>query len=581
MRSIRLGMLAAALSAACGGSSADPDEVASDLAGELCDLSFRCCSRGEVNYFLAPYVTEDDCVDRLVNSANLSSAVNIDLAMFENVAVFLPNLHALDQAVADGRTQVDRDAVDACMEYIGGIECNAPPEELTECVPPEILDDLPCDPRLMFKGSVSEGGRCSSVGFSFECEEGLVCRSVGPLGVEGACVAPGGEGDVCFGDSECMVDLYCSQFDGTCQFFGQAGDVCAYADPDDPAPDPDTLLKKCDAGLSCDPITDTCVAPCDQGADCIIDLDCYASEGLLCIENRCDVPRGEGLPCESHEHCAEGLRCLQSLAEFGAFLCTPPRANGQPCDPNLGHDDCASGYCELQEDFSGECAAAIAVGDTCDNALSLPGLHAQCDDGYCDSTQTQFGTSPVVCDGDEDCTGDCDTEVTGYCFPYCAPARDDGDSCLFDYQCLSNDCIVDECGTLPLDNGDVCEDDFQCVSEFCNYEATRQCDTLPLPDGKFCISDDECESGVCDGICTPGLAEGSECNFGGECGRGLYCDFQDTPALCVPVKGTGEVCDDDFECVGSCVYRSGRFLCDPSVEVGEAICDGDDAPSDE
>jgi hypothetical protein len=569
-------MIAAALASACGGSSADPDAVAEDLAQELCDLSFRCCSRGEVNFYLGPYVGQDDCADRLVNSASLAPAVNINLVMFENVAVFLPNLHALDQAVADGRTTVDRDAVDGCIDYLSALECNAPIEEPTECIPPELGAPLPCDPRLMFRGSISEGGRCSSVGFSFECEEGLVCRGTGALGTDGACVEPGGEDDYCFTDSECGIDLYCSQFDGTCQFLGQAGEVCAYADPDDPAPDPSTLLKRCDVGLSCDPISDTCVAPCDRGATCEIELDCDSTEGLLCIEGRCDIPRGAGLPCETHEQCAEGLRCLQSQAEFGVYLCGEPRPNGQPCDPNLGHDDCASGYCELQEDFTGECAAAIDVGDTCDGTLVVPGLHAQCDDGYCDASEA---AAFVVCDSNDDCIGDCAPDLGGtrYCLPYCAPQRDDGDSCVNDFECLSSTCIVDTCETLPLDDGDVCEDALQCESEFCNYEFPRQCDNLPLPDGKNCAFDEECESGVCDGICTPGLTEGSECEFGGECGRDLYCDFREVPAVCVPVKDTGEVCEADFECRGTCDYSFGRLACDDTPAIGEAICDGDDA----
>ena len=97
------------------------------------------------------------------------------------------------------------------------------------------------------------------------------------------------------------------------------------------------------------------------------------------------------------------------------------------------------------------------------------------------------------------------------------PAREDGQSCVSDFECLSGTCIVDTCETLPLDDGDVCEDALQCESEFCNYEFPRQCDNPPLPDGKNCLDDEECESGVCDGICTPGLAEGSECGFGGEC----------------------------------------------------------------
>ncbi len=37
------------------------------------------------------------------------------------------------------------------------------------------------------------------------------------------------------------------------------------------------------------------------------------------------------------------------------------------------------------------------------------------------------------------------------------------------------------------------------------------------------------------------------------------------------------MCEEDFECLGSCVFGAGRFVCDDTVAVGEAICDGDDA----
>src|SRR4029079_16009780 len=98
MRATRLA-LCAALLAGCGGSSADPKEGADDLAGALCDLSFRCCTAGDVHYFLGHYVTPDDCADRLVNSAQVNTAFSFSLGLFEDTGVFLPNLAALDEAV--------------------------------------------------------------------------------------------------------------------------------------------------------------------------------------------------------------------------------------------------------------------------------------------------------------------------------------------------------------------------------------------------------------------------------------------------------------------------------------------------
>src|SRR6187397_97991 len=152
MRTTRLASLAVILAAGCGGSSADPQEVADDLAASLCDLSFRCCTAGEVHYFLGHYVTPGECAPRLVNSANLDPSFSFSLGLFEETGVFLPNLAALDQAVEDGRTTVDRDQVDLCIDKINAIECNALVTEPEVCVPPELGVEDPCDPLLMFDG---------------------------------------------------------------------------------------------------------------------------------------------------------------------------------------------------------------------------------------------------------------------------------------------------------------------------------------------------------------------------------------------------------------------------------------------
>ncbi|HLU66938.1 MAG TPA: hypothetical protein VKZ63_11720 [Kofleriaceae bacterium] len=549
------------MSAACGG-SADPQAAAEDLATELCDLSFRCCTRGEVNFYLGHYVGPEDCADRLVNSASLSSNLVINLSMFENVAVFLPNLRALDQAVKDGRTKVDSDAVDACVEFLRGVQCNALEEEAEVCTPPEIIEDHPCDPSVMFRGNVSEGGRCTSVGFSFECAEGLACRASSPLGVEGACVAPGELGDYCFTDGECGEDLYCSQLDGTCQEPGQPGEVCAYADPDDPSPSPDSLLLRCDTGLSCDPVTDTCVAPCERGAACAVDLDCDAEAGLVCMLGRCDSPRSEGLPCAQDEHCQEGLLCLPSIAEPGVLACTAPRGLDESCIYRQ-HAECASGYCDPA---TNRCAASSQPGDLCPTAL-----HEQCDGGYCDSTF-------IACASDDTCTGSgvCNTSL-GRCEYYCVPERPDGQSCANGFECASGSCISGICRTLPLADGQECLDASQCESGYCGYGVPRVCDTLPLPNGTACLSGIECESGICfNGECTPGLTEGAPCGdvASPPCALELYCDPEESPPVCVPVLDTGEVCKGHYQCRGQCVVAFGRTVCDDTPPAGGMVCDG-------
>jgi hypothetical protein len=572
MRTTRFALLAA-LFAGCGGSSADPQEVAEDLAGALCDLSFRCCTTGEVHYILGPYVTQEDCAARLVNSANLNTSLSFSLDLFEEGGVFLPNLAALDEAVEDGRTEVDRDQVDACIEHLQQIECNALEEEPTMCIPPERDVEDPCDPLLMFDGKQSEGERCSSVGFSFECERGLACRAISVLGTDGACVAPGEVGDYCFTDQECGIDLYCSQLDGTCQLLGQPGDVCAYADPDDPAPDDATLLLRCDEGLSCDPVTDLCVAPCERGASCTDDIDCDEAAGLLCILGRCDTLRGEGLPCADDLHCEPGLICRVSLAEGGVFVCSQPLAVGEFCsvDP-----DCASGYCAPDL----RCAPSFDPGEPCPVYD-----HAQCKNGYCSDTITT--DSLPFCDQQADCPASSCDLVRHECVPVCVQRKADGQACgcdgfgvCNDFECLSNECVNGTCRTLPLENGQECDSPEQCESEFCGHDGL--CDMLPLPDGKLCFYPEECESRVCsEGICTPGLQAGSECTPGlVDCAADLFCDPEERPPICVPVLDTGEVCKTSEECRGSCVLRLGRMVCDPTPPVNGAICDGGDVATE-
>jgi hypothetical protein len=571
MRTTRLALLTLTL-AGCGGSSADPQEVADDLAVALCDLSFRCCTSGEVHYFLGHYVTPADCADRLVNSANLATSFAFSLDLFEESGVFLPNLAALDLAVEDGRTEVDRDQVDLCIDKIAAVECNALEEEPQVCVPPELGIEDPCDPLLMFDGKVAEGGRCSSVGFTFECERGLACRAVSALGTDGACVQPGDIGDYCFADPECGIDLYCSQLDGTCQMLGQPGDVCAYSDPDDPSPDPSTLLLRCDLGLSCDPVTDRCVAPCERGAGCSDDLKCDVEAGLTCILGRCDTQRGAGLPCGADLHCESGLICRQSLGEGGVFLCSEPLANNEFCLANL---DCASGFCDPTQ---GRCAPSMDPGEPCASYN-----HAECEAGYCSDTIPNNATP--FCDANPDCStgsGMCNLSASE-CVPVCVPRKADGQTCTLgaNYECLSDQCVNGTCRTLPLENGQECDFATQCESGFCGYDGL--CDMLPLPDGKPCFDHAECESAVCfDNQCTPGLQEGSECGGFSQplCANELFCDPEETPPVCVPVLDTGEVCKDSVECRGSCVSRFGRMVCDSTPPVNGEVCDGGDAVAD-
>ena len=540
------------------------------LSQALCDLSMRCCDRGEVNFYLGSYVSPDNCAPRLMDAVRRSSMVLAGAGPFESIGTAIPNLGALDEAVADERGSIDPAALEACVAYLGEQPCNAPEEEPVDpdaCVRLEpVEDDLPCDPRKLFIGTQGEGDPCTSNGPSFECAPELICVTNPMLGVEGRCVRPGGEGDICFADVECGEDLYCSQVDGTCQLFRKEGEACAFSDRESLAPSPETLFVRCEPELSCDPVTDTCVAPCDRGARCSFDQECDAELELTCIVGRCDLPRADTLPCGEDDDCEEGLRCATDPEDPTETVCQPRLDVGEDCS---WHEECASGYCDPATDL---CAKTAAAGAEC-----LSGLDEECGAGICITEWTS-------CTTDDECTlgGTCDTS-SFQCIPYCKATKKNGAVCTEHRECESEACIAEFCRTLPLETGQECTDDLQCESEFCSLEDTRTCLDLPLDLGKRCVFSAQCESEVCfdtgtDGPkCIKGLDEGEVCGDADQppCNpKEFYCETDDDPAVCTLLLETGEECKRSAQCRGECIVSRERMMCSPAALDDEAICDG-------
>src|SRR5262245_3758431 len=144
MRGSALVLAYGVLLSSCGGKN-NVDPAAKELAGAVCDLAFRCCTRGELNYTLGPYVFSDDCADRVVSTAEISQVV-LNLSPFVQDRLVLPNLTVLDNAVRNGRTQVKDEGVQACLEYISALECAVIEEDepVEGCQPPEPPLDSPC-----------------------------------------------------------------------------------------------------------------------------------------------------------------------------------------------------------------------------------------------------------------------------------------------------------------------------------------------------------------------------------------------------------------------------------------------------
>ena len=84
--------------AACGGDDggggaapgAKLEPQIAELATAVCDTAFRCCARGEVDWFVGPYVDKQNCTDRFVDHASLSSEATIDLYEFLKMKVTVP-----------------------------------------------------------------------------------------------------------------------------------------------------------------------------------------------------------------------------------------------------------------------------------------------------------------------------------------------------------------------------------------------------------------------------------------------------------------------------------------------------------
>src|SRR6185503_18647176 len=100
--------------------------TAEDFAGVLCEFAFRCCSQGEVGYFVAPFINPYNCKERLFDAALAPSAVGLSIPAFQGLTVTIPNIGALDRAVRDGRTVIDATALKACTDYLKNLGCNAP-----------------------------------------------------------------------------------------------------------------------------------------------------------------------------------------------------------------------------------------------------------------------------------------------------------------------------------------------------------------------------------------------------------------------------------------------------------------------
>src|SRR5690606_36707555 len=82
------------------------------LFEELCDSAFRCCSRGEVDDLLGPFVDEENCSARLSQLASTRSGFIPYTLPLQDFGFLLPNTKILGRASEGERANFVGSAVD-------------------------------------------------------------------------------------------------------------------------------------------------------------------------------------------------------------------------------------------------------------------------------------------------------------------------------------------------------------------------------------------------------------------------------------------------------------------------------------
>lgn len=436
------------------------------LVAAQCENTFSCCNGDEVAYQLGSAVVDAaDCTERTLDVLEAGG----NPPYLQTGSLYLGNLLGLFAYGVDASVvQVDDDAIATCVAALSAKPCAPSSASGESCTPPEVsyLDE--CDFRKMFIGQLSEGESCTSYN-GLECAPGLLCDYFGSSG--GVCVQTLSQGDNCFEDYNCESELICDYASGQCTTPAEAGEACAYANPENPQFGTETT--RCRAGLVCNPLTQMCgAADCNFGDYCGDD-DAGCPEGMSCVANTCNLLGEAGDQCYDDDDCAQG-HC-NYLGD--SSVCQDLIANGGGCGD---HSDCDSGFCDPAQ---AECAAQTAIGSACD-----PGLpDNQCDEGYCDGTD-------------------------------CAAFADVGEDCTaIPCNYFNNEqCWDGMCQPYPLPNGQTCSSPFECESQIC--EGT--CQALPdtgedcLPGG--CGPDAYCDD-FTDGVCQPRKSWGAPCAGNTEC----------------------------------------------------------------
>lgn len=265
-----------------------------------------------------------------------------------------------------------------------------------------VCHDGGCDPAVSFCDAITntctplrgEGGGCNSAAecepaldcrggqclpappamvpcvFSLDrlpyCAAGLACDVAPYVETTGLCVTRKAEGESCAYHWSCRAGLVCADMDwspfpddapgrGRCSKPKKEGERCSFT--------PFALYvgEECGPGLTCDPVTNSCVRRPHEGEPCSLQAQNCIGEGIHCKPTEtgggiCGIAPGIGEGCNID--LGEGqfplvLPCRDGYCDPDSGVCTPANAQeGQVC---VADAQCLTGRCVAQDDQTLRC----------------------------------------------------------------------------------------------------------------------------------------------------------------------------------------------------------------------------------
>ena len=311
-----------------------------------------------------------------------------------------------DRAVAAGAATYSPHAARACLDALGGMDCEGGvfswglgpclehSSDPSACSRYLLRDSLVSECLDVFGGSMKEGEPCFH---GLECGPGLRCS----LGHQcpGECVAARGPWNACTPwQQQCAQGMDCVSDPPQCTPLSEEGEPCTREGEGGPFP-------RCHPHLSClderDASTGVCRGRKEENTGCG-DEEGRCQPSLFCLRKTTDAAEGWCNP-----PLARGEICDLRLAEppgpcgLGSICYGPGRRGGQPyyggtCQPlpRVGEpcvrsiDGCEDSFCALvNSDMTGWCQPYKEVGEPC-------ALHAQCGSGVCHTVCVQASPRP-------------------------------------------------------------------------------------------------------------------------------------------------------------------------------------------